>query len=252
MESVIFLSPHLDDVVFSCSGLIQTVLAHGGQVRVATVFSRTLNQERIEEDVRACAYLNVEHQHLEFLDAPIRRQQPEVLFQDLEFEKPTIEALTAALINLQNAYPNSLFVAPLGVGWHVDHLVVHEAARAALPPEQLWYYEEAPYRYVGGQTLLRMSKASTEQVLICAQALKNCGYIQKYKSDWSLEYIQSTLSGPLTNNVEKKLRKVYEVQMTAELAQKSNQAGQFYSSQLDFFQSAEAGMVENYYCDSEL
>ena len=174
MESVIFLSPHLDDVVFSCSGLIQTVLARGGQVQIATVFSRTLNQERIEEDVRACAYLNVEHQHLEFLDAPIRRQQPEVLFQDLEFEKPTIDALTAAFTNLQNTYPNSLFVAPLGVGWHVDHLVVHEAARAALPPEQLWYYEDAPYRYVSGQTVLRMSKASVQQVLDCAQALKNC------------------------------------------------------------------------------
>jgi hypothetical protein len=44
-----------------------------------------------------------------------------------------------------------LVLAPLGVGHHVDHREVREAATALVEPGRLLYYEDRPYALVRGQ-----------------------------------------------------------------------------------------------------
>ena len=35
--------------------------------------------------------------------------------------------------------------APLAIGGHVDHRIVHRAARETIAPARLWFYEDFPY-----------------------------------------------------------------------------------------------------------
>ena len=94
VRTALFLSPHLDDAVFSCGGTIALLPRAGWRVIVATVFTRSvLNPPgfapacqldkgltpdvdymalRRDEDAAACARLGAEVRWLDALEAPHR------------------------------------------------------------------------------------------------------------------------------------------------------------------------------------
>jgi LmbE family N-acetylglucosaminyl deacetylase len=178
----LFLSPHLDDAVLSCGGQIHRRTAAGERVVVVTVFAgvpegsatllaielqalwglpadpREAIAARIAEDDAALAALGAEPERWGLIDAVYRGRATASGLTDASY--PTLRSLfseprddederglQAALADLLRALPAARRVlVPLGVGRHVDHVLVRRAAEAAFPDhDHLRYYEELPY-----------------------------------------------------------------------------------------------------------
>jgi LmbE family N-acetylglucosaminyl deacetylase len=175
----IFLSPHFDDVVFSCGGTLGVQVNTRLRPLVITVFAgmpsptmelsslaaqihreadfrlnpQTAVTTRREEDARALDYLKVDYLWLDYLDA-IYRGTPayyteksqlmggEVHPADLRIDREMAQNLVA----LHERLPDPVWYAPLGVGRHVDHQIVCSAIdRLIQRGANVKLYEELPY-----------------------------------------------------------------------------------------------------------
>jgi LmbE family N-acetylglucosaminyl deacetylase len=172
----IFLSPHLDDAVFSCGGMIFEEIKKGERVEVwtfatadppqigLTPFARSLHERwgnpthpvrvRREEDHKALSSLGCGWKHLGFLDCIYRFDEvtseplicrDEDLFAPLNGrEEAIIERITQATQTiLANFLPGVIDVfTPLAVGGHIDHQITRVVAeRLEL---EIHYYADFP------------------------------------------------------------------------------------------------------------
>lgn len=170
----IFLSPHLDDAVFSCGGLISYLSEKKIPVEVWTIFSdqdtnpsnytayaRSLHDRwqtgehayvmRKKEDAAACQTLGVSPVNLGYHDV-IYRFLPDtgepVVSSDAELFsaiKPGEQALLSQLAGelRSRVKEPSIWVCPLGLGQHVDHVITRQAAEST--QKLLLYYADLPY-----------------------------------------------------------------------------------------------------------
>ena len=169
----IFLSPHLDDVVFSSGGLVWEHTQAGRSVEIWTLFagepprgklsefaremhqnwdiSGDVLQQRKREDREACRILGAQPVHWMYPDAIYRRA-----IREQGFLYPSEEALFGGIHAEEEALIDELseklagelpvsgnVVAPLGIGNHVDHQLARKAA-SRLDREVL-YYGDYPY-----------------------------------------------------------------------------------------------------------
>jgi LmbE family N-acetylglucosaminyl deacetylase len=177
----LILSPHLDDAALSCGGLLAQRAIAGDEVAVATVFTgdapvnwrespaahhvhaewKLGNQPyplRRREDEESCAVLGARPYHLGLHDAVYRfdAQGRPYYTDNFMGGKPVPEDARAQGVALQHAldawlHRNGLrqlrVVAPLGLGGHVDHMIVRAAAEKACTAHRLKlsYFEDYPY-----------------------------------------------------------------------------------------------------------
>lgn len=180
----IYLSPHLDDAVYSCGGRINAQVGAGETVAIWTVFAGdpppgplskfariTLErsgaaasvEDRRAEDRRSCARLGAAFRHLDFVDALYRKADVEGMRQalytspamltgsPLPHDGKMLREIVALL--LRDLPDDAVLVCPLGLGNHVDHRLVRTAAEevnrrrqaAGNPLAALWYYLDLPY-----------------------------------------------------------------------------------------------------------
>ncbi len=168
----VYLSPHLDDAVFSCGGLIARQTVAGESVTVLTVcagnpppgelspFAQQLHarwnadrapiEVRRSEDLAACERLCVGIIHLEIPDAIYRKAlQGTPLYPDVasifgalhEFETDLVDQLTGKLA--RHVPAGAVLYCPLGFGGHVDHRLTRRAAEGL--KRALRYYADMPY-----------------------------------------------------------------------------------------------------------
>jgi len=171
----LYLSPHLDDVVFSCGGLIRKQTLAGERVLVVTLFAGIPSYEHLSpfarflhltagnppdpvglrrlEDQAAIRSLGGDFLHLEFLDA-IYRQDEGLLYESERAlfgplhpkDEPLKRELLPLLERIAKQFGTPPIYAPLAVGHHVDHQIVRRAAdslrRRGYP---VIYYEDFPY-----------------------------------------------------------------------------------------------------------
>ena len=169
----IFLSPHLDDVIFSCGGLLWERVLSGDKIEIWTIcagdplpgqltpYAREMHNRwgtgreavntRREEDRLACENLGVQYRHFDIPDC-IYRVDPisgEGLY--------TSDAMIFGLRDLREAEYWQAFgsqhfsvlpaasrvVCPLTIGNHVDHQWVRLVLENNR--EKLWYYADVPY-----------------------------------------------------------------------------------------------------------
>ncbi len=149
--TALFVSPHLDDAVFSCGGTIARLTGLGWRVVVATVFTRTVARPRgfalacqtdkgigpevdymalrRGEDAEACARLGAEPLWLDLPEAPHRGYgSAEALFGTVRPDDPAPLRLPAVLARLHEMCEPGLTLCPEAIGGHVDHLIVRDAA----------------------------------------------------------------------------------------------------------------------------
>ncbi|MBI5958650.1 MAG: PIG-L family deacetylase [Chloroflexi bacterium] len=172
----LFLSPHPDDAVLSCGGLIYQLVQAGETVQVFTVTSGAIPPEvlgqpfviellarwqlgadpiagRQAEDVAALAVLGGTMQFGSIPDAPYRLDAQghqlypdrDAIFGDLDSRDPALNRLREIT---ENCDPQAVIYAPLGVGHHVDHLLAQKAILVWLesfPEVAFFFYEEYPY-----------------------------------------------------------------------------------------------------------
>jgi LmbE family N-acetylglucosaminyl deacetylase len=195
----IYLSPHLDDAVLSCGAAIHYQAVADETVLVITFFSGEARQDtslspfarlqhdywgnppqpmalRRSEDLAALTLLGAEAWHLDYLDAVYRTgNQGQWLYVDLDTLYGTVHlqdplavegcrALADHLSALIPADGQAMVYAPLGVGQHVDHQIVHRAACQLVDRGyRLAFYEDYPYVERPGavETALAASGASS-------------------------------------------------------------------------------------------
>jgi LmbE family N-acetylglucosaminyl deacetylase len=149
--TTLYVSPHLDDVAFSCASGLLRRLDQGERVIVATVFTEGKGSAaRRKEDRAALEAINAEVIHLGFLDAP-DRLQIKASFNSLVLS-PTIDRkLVARIKRALDEIEADRSYFPLGIGGHVDHRTVFEARS-----RRARFYEDRPYTYAAPLRTLRM------------------------------------------------------------------------------------------------
>jgi LmbE family N-acetylglucosaminyl deacetylase len=168
----IFLSPHLDDAVFSCGGLISYLVEQGVPTRIVTVFSDQVSDParfteyarsmharwetgnepyriRKQEDTNASQLLRTEQIHLGFQDciyrtlpdgSPVVSSNDELFGEVKPGENYLIRNVAKKIAEL--ATGQCVCVCPLGLGHHIDHQITRKAAELSQKP---LYYADLPY-----------------------------------------------------------------------------------------------------------
>jgi LmbE family N-acetylglucosaminyl deacetylase len=168
----VYLSPHYDDAVLSCGGLIWEQVRAGETVEIWTIFSGdpplgplsdyaqehhqrwgvvgSLIELRRAEDQAACAAVGASPRYFDLPDC-IYRRLPDgeaVIKNRIDLfspvhpgERPLINFITTLLV--ENIAASDRLVCPLSVGGHVDHRLVKAAV--AESGWQAWYYADYPY-----------------------------------------------------------------------------------------------------------
>ena len=168
-RTALFVSPHLDDVVFSCGGLAALLADAGWRTVLATVFTRSVVPAmgfalacqldkglpadadymalRREEDRVAARILRfTDVQWLDLLEAPHRGYDtPAALFGAVRAADRVLDEVETALRKLEKAWAPHLVLAPQGLGNHVDHQLVVAGVQRVFVEERTAFYRDAPY-----------------------------------------------------------------------------------------------------------
>ena len=166
MPRALLLSPHLDDVAFSCAATALHLLQGGWQVQLVTVFTQSVADPqgfalacqldkglapdvdymalRRVEDAEFCRIIGLEdYAHWEFREAPHRGYDsaPD-LFAGIHEGDEVWRSIAEKLAEIET--PDAVF-APQGLGNHVDHLQTIRAVRARGWDAQTFWYRDTPY-----------------------------------------------------------------------------------------------------------
>ncbi|MFZ5808174.1 MAG: PIG-L deacetylase family protein [Chloroflexota bacterium] len=223
MMKYIFLSPHFDDVVFSCGGLIWELVRNGAQVQIWTIcaaspnendmlseFAQTLHRrwgfrlgleanQRQKEDEQAAHVLGVERREFTLKDC-IYRHSAEGLFYYSsegslfgEIHPAEAELMNQLAEEFRKLVPaRARMVSPLGVGHHVDHQLTRKAAERE--GRKVWYYADVPYvfrepswreRYLPGLVVAQRIPISGEGLHYWVKAA--AAYTSQVSSFWQDE-----------------------------------------------------------------
>ena len=171
--SWIYISPHLDDAVLSAGGLIHDQIQAGMQVEIWTIlcgfppqgelspFAQVLHYQwgipsvdelirsRRAEDERACEIVGAKPIYFDHLDCIYRRGKNNDWLYSYIFVPPhedeaDLPARIAESISAR-LEPTDQLVCQLGLGSHVDHILVRRAVELLQRP--LLYYTDIPYLF---------------------------------------------------------------------------------------------------------
>ena len=162
--NIIFISPHLDDVVYSCSQMIRNLVKKDNKILVITLFTKYddfnenifLNgKTRKKEDSDALLSLNVDYLHLDYPELMIRDKLKDyTLYHQIVEPIRTLcyvkgDTVLYDLINQdiqkiidQNKIKQVYF--PAAIGFHPDHLITYRGC-CNLKNTQLIVYQDFPY-----------------------------------------------------------------------------------------------------------
>ena len=169
MKTALFISPHLDDVVFSCGGTLAKLADENRRTILCTIFTKSvLNPKgfalacqldknlpadvdymklRRAEDFQAAKILNTsEVLHLNFPEAPHRGYEsaPE-LFAGVTSGDDVWKPVAEHLALLDEIHQPEIVFAPQGLGNHADHLQTIRAVLNSFSLEKIRWYRDTPY-----------------------------------------------------------------------------------------------------------
>lgn len=166
------LSPHMDDAILSCGGLLKHFLptvpcttltvctADPDDVNPASPpHGIALPASRRREEVEAMRALGCHLEQLGLLDAIYRRDAKtgQLLYPTLdhlwcmpvgedEWQRTALAAHLKQYTAAADPHRPTLFLAPCGIGHHVDHILCTQTLLSLLPDGQsLLLYEDFPY-----------------------------------------------------------------------------------------------------------
>lgn len=161
--TVLYLSPHRDDIAYSLAGRILAGTDPAESGIAMTVFTKStfapyaepgLGMDEITalrrmEEERFCRALNLECAGLSFAEAPLRGYKTvDDLFvsHSQAWNDPIIPSLLSEFRALVGRIRPERVYAPLGIAGHVDHLATRFAAQMAFEDAcPLLFYEDLPY-----------------------------------------------------------------------------------------------------------
>ncbi|HKZ44994.1 MAG TPA: PIG-L family deacetylase [Anaerolineales bacterium] len=187
----IFISPHLDDAILSCGGLIHKLVDGNNIVEVWTICagdppendlsSFAIKQQndfrtgveyyenRRSEDIDACNFLGARYRHFSFIDCIYRRSRDGLWLYDSEEkifgsilpdDEGMIKDITLFLCSIIKQA--DIVVSPMSIGNHVDHQIVRIALEARNHP--IIYYADFPYGIRQNEILNRIKDKPTNEI----------------------------------------------------------------------------------------
>lgn len=176
MTTVLAISPHLDDAVFSAGGTLAGLAQGGARVVVLTCFTGSVANPtgfalacqldkglapdidymalRRAEDEAACAIIGAEAVHLPHREAPHRGYaDAAALFGAIRPDDAIVPELANDLAEAIASYRPALVLGPLGIGGHVDHLQVRAAMADLAGDFALIRWADYPYAMRAPETL---------------------------------------------------------------------------------------------------
>ena len=165
----VFLSPHFDDAIGSAGGLIKRLVDANASVCIMTVMgaipylAKPISIPKVMlrwlENAIACRCLGrIRRVNGNFLDAIFRKDiypKKYMLFDRTPLRESKLIHDIAEWIR-NNTKSTDIIYAPAGLGGHVDHRIVAEAAR--LLPNEIIFYEEFYYDWKNGETIPEYQK----------------------------------------------------------------------------------------------
>ena len=170
MSTALFLSPHLDDVAFSCGATLAVLKSLGWQVALVTVFTRSVLRPsgfalacqtdkglapevdymelRRQEDEHFAAMMRVDRMiWAGLMEAPHRGYgSPAELFQAPREDDTIGGRMVERLTPLMERLRPELVLAPQSLGGHVDHVqVTRLLPRLGVPESRTLWYRDTPY-----------------------------------------------------------------------------------------------------------
>ncbi len=210
----LYVSPHLDDAVLSCGGMIARTRRGAGRAVVLTVFASGPRGGKLTpyaaryhakcgiadlwtrrwEDIEACELLGAELIHLQFPEILYRRdhhgrprcRSRHELFSQLRPDDTAVVAeVTSALAHWIRRLSPATVYGPVGLGEHVDHVATNAALRQAISDlgadaPRLLLYEEMPYA--------ALNQASTANTAAALRHLKSTATPNTHRlteEDWA-------------------------------------------------------------------
>lgn len=197
MKTALFISPHLDDVAFSCGATLARLAADDWRTILCTIFTKSVPRPRgfalacqldkglppetdymklrRAEDCRAARILNAgEVMHLNFAEAPHRGYETAAqLFAEIKKGDEVWRHVSEQLALLAEIHQPDLIFAPQGLGNHVDHQQTVRAAGESLAAEKICWYRDAPYA-------IRQPSASPNDLLSVADLAETALDISSY------------------------------------------------------------------------
>ncbi|WP_455368105.1 PIG-L deacetylase family protein [[Eubacterium] cellulosolvens] len=163
-KEVVVISPHLDDAALNCSDHILAWKRKGFHMKVVTIFSKTYSvsfetgcdlpaiiERRVSEDVEAMKILGVPWRHMDLDDARSRYGDGESIYID-DWDSPTLQQdpIYRELGQVIELFKTCRgLIVPLGVGKHIDHVLVRRAAEDMIELNKIYYYLDYPYALTG-------------------------------------------------------------------------------------------------------
>lgn len=181
--SVLVLSPHCDDAAYSIPGAMRALAGAGIAVRVLTLFASsayapnrpgldadTVTALRRREDLAAAAAIDPAVA-VDWWDIPDVALRCGLAVEEVVSKRPLaaeaqalVETLTAR-VGAAAAGTGSL-LAPLGLGWHIDHRIVAAlGARLGRAGATVHFYEDLPYAGFTRSSRLWLAQARRLRVL---------------------------------------------------------------------------------------
>ncbi len=250
-RSALFISPHLDDVAFSCGGTLIRLVEEGWRVCLCTVFASSVQNPKgfalacqLDKGLSADAdYMGLRRKedqqfaqiasappvlHLPFYEAPHRGyNSASDLFSGPHKDDLIWRELAPVLKELARDY--SVLFAPQGIGSHVDHLQVIRAISAGDLSTKTAWYRDTPY-------VIKNPSAPPSPLLPEAahfQAFSITSTIEKKIKACAAYETQIKFQFGGNEELGKKLRQFHAAEAQQHLAE-SSYAESFLSSQTDF------------------
>ncbi len=181
--SVYFISPHVDDALLS-AGSFMEALCKKVPVHLVTVFSDCKSKDK-DSSFAASAKQSIAKRKaiekklllghkikLHYLDLPefVLRSNTPSLYKKLPHMSTPGDSLLKKEIaeQLTNIIQKkSLLFCPLGIGGHIDHVIVRDACMSAFSLQDIYFWNDYPYSllfntykdsFIGGDSYKRMRK----------------------------------------------------------------------------------------------
>ena len=193
----IYISPHLDDAVLSCGGIIREQTRQGIPVEIWTLisgfpatseltsFAQLMHFQwgtgsaeetvalRRSEDAQAAAAIGATTRHFDTPDC-IYRRSPEgeplypldIFVPPHPLEADLDRAIAAELQTL--LLPEDTFVCPLTIGGHVDHTLARKAVEHLANP--IRYYADIPYLLTHREELAPATRGMRRELFPVSEA----------------------------------------------------------------------------------
>lgn len=167
MKTLLAISPHLDDAMFSAGAYLARRASEGCQVVIVTCFTTSVPDPqgfalacqldkglaadvdymalRRDEDRAACALVGCQPVHLPFAEAPHRGYEDAAALFGQRLPSDTVAGpLSDAIAALVRSLGPDVILGPAAIGGHVDHVIVRSIIEKVEFSDKI-FWADLPY-----------------------------------------------------------------------------------------------------------